>query len=166
MKDLTIYPPLKMMGRPSKGEKKMDKPKATATLAEAGASINGKSTLSPVTPDRRKKEDQGKPKPKAQESKAQESSPKAQAPKDKDNGKKTGKKAPRASKTDQFGLREGGKCSLFAKMIVDARKTGTTMEQVKKAPWNKNHAAYPGTLLKLKKAGRVKVTDGKIVFVR
>jgi len=81
---------------------------------------------------------------------------------------KGGKKAPVAEekKKDQFGFREGSRASLFAKMIVDAGKTGTTMEAVKKAKWNENSATYFGTLAKMKKTGRVKVVEGKILFVK
>ena len=72
--------------------------------------------------------------------------PAAKGGKGKKGAAKAGKKAPAAEekKKDQFGFREGSKASLFAKMIVDAGKTGTTMEAVKKA----RPAAAKGTFIR------------------
>jgi len=79
---------------------------------------------------------------------------------------KIAKAAVEEKKKDQFGFREESKASQFAKMIVNAGKTGTTMEEVKKAKWNENSATYFGTLATLKRLGRVKVVEGKILFVK
>ena len=126
--------------------------KVQEKLAE-GAS-NNKGASSPILPEPRTK-GQSKAKDKG----------KAPAPSKEGNGKGVKKDKPKDEK-DQFGFRINSKASLFCKTVMDAGKSGITMEDVRKAKWNENKATYFGTLGKLKKMGRAKVENGKIFFVR
>ncbi len=69
-------------------------------------------------------------------------------------------------KKDAFGFRQGCNASLFCGMVKDAGDKGITMEDVKKAKWNTNHATYFGTLSAMKKQGHAKVENGRIHYVK
>jgi len=109
------------------------------------------------TPKEKEEEKKMATKKKKETKKAKASTtPKKKAPVAKKKKETPKKKAttPKKKSTierDEFGLKVGGKMHLFVKMLK--KKGGVTMDQVRKAEWNENEAAYPKTFAALKKAG-------------
>lgn len=65
---------------------------------------------------------------------------------------------------DEFGIKIGSMSNLFIEELKKAGKKGTTMNDIRSCEWNLLGAKYPGTLSKLRKAGRVETKEGRLFF--